>query len=370
VTAPLLVLPDESAPTAALRAARTLYASRLLGLLASAARAGAAATTVVTRLGQLWRTRRDAAVDLVVEPPVAVMLHTGRIDEAIRLLAAELAWSGLLPDPIELVSDEPWSVWSIARDVAVDVPARRRLTIGGGETPKGKTSHPFPRIGSHGFALMLVDANPLSHLEEHPEKHGNAVSLGGRPVDEWLAALDEALAIVERALPSFAAELRAGVRGFVPVGWEPERHLSASYREYVGVVYLTLHPSTLTIAEAIVHEAQHGKLNLLSHLDPLLENGFTFFHRSPVRPDPRPLFGILLAAHAFVAVAEMLSRLPPSPRLAEVVAKNQEALDVLDAHAAPTPLGRALLDRLHALHARHLAVVPERDRPRDVIHDV
>ena len=59
----------------------------------------------------------------------------------------------------------------------------------------------------------------------------------------------------------------------VPVGFHAEQHLSASYREAPGLVYLTLHPSPLTLAEAIIHETQHVKLNALSWLDPISHNG-------------------------------------------------------------------------------------------------
>ena len=33
----------------------------------------------------------------------------------------------------------------------------------------------------------------------------------------------------------------------VPVGWDPERHLSASYQEAIGTIYLSLHPSPMTM---------------------------------------------------------------------------------------------------------------------------
>ena len=40
----------------------------------------------------------------------------------------------------------------------------------------------------------------------------------------------------------------------VPVGWDEQRHLSASYQEAIGTVYLSLHPNPLTLAEALIHE--------------------------------------------------------------------------------------------------------------------
>jgi HEXXH motif-containing protein len=206
--------------------------------------------------------------------------------------------------------------------------------------------------------LALHDENPLALLEAHPEKQGNALSLGDRPVEAWRDALAGALELIARHLPGLAAELSAppGTR-LIPVGFEPERHLSASYREHVGALYLTLHPRVETLAEAIVHEHQHGKLNLASWHDRLLDNPADELVRSPVRPDPRPLIGVLLAAHAFVPVAVLYRRMAAGgadvqARLDAVLASNQEALDVLAAHARPTPLGARVIAALGALHER------------------
>lgn len=346
---PLLCLPDASAPRD-LVVARRAYAGVVLRLLGAAR--GEAARTVLTRIGQISRRAPDVVVELVCEPMVAVLAHCGRLDAALRQLAAEMAWRRLLPDPVTFVAAEAWSVCSPERGERHTFAAGARVTFASDEPPRGRVTRDFVRVDADSV-LALFDPNPLSHLEEHPEKQGNALSLGGHPVEAWTRALGEALAIIEKHLPAVRAELRAGQRLYIPVGYEAEKHLSASYREYVGAIYLTLHPQALTLAEAIVHEFQHGKINLLSHLDPLLENGFTFRYRSPVRPDPRPLMGILLAAHAFVPVAHLLHAAgePGAARLADVVAKNDEALAVLRAHAMPTALGKAIMDELERLHA-------------------
>ena len=171
-----------------------------------------------------------------------------------------------------------------------------------------------------------------------------------------------ALALVEAALPAWYAELPVAVSRLLPVGYEPERHFSASYREAPGVCYLTLHPDPLTMAEAVVHEAQHNKLNLLYLLDPVLINGASAWTSSPVRPDLRPLNGVLLAAHAFVPVAALHARLAAAGhpisetpifarRREEVLESNRQGLATLDALAAPTPRGAPVRAALRALDA-------------------
>lgn len=214
-----------------------------------------------------------------------------------------------------------------------------------------------------GLRLAAVDRNPLAELEAHPDKSGNALDLGGHPVTAWVEALATALSAIAAALPALHGELAVTLARIVPVGFDRERHLSCSYREAPGLVYLSLHPDPLTLAEAIVHETQHGKLNLLSWLDPLLTNPPDQRVSSPARPDPRPLVGVLLAAHAFVAVAglhhalaALAHPLASSPRFdarrREVLAGNGRALATLAEHARPTATGARVIAALVDLHAQ------------------
>lgn len=217
--------------------------------------------------------------------------------------------------------------------------------------------------------LCTFDLNPLAHVEAHPDKHGNAVNLGGHGVSEWCGALAAALELVQVALPELYREMTRSLRRIVPVGYEPEQSLSASYREAPGVVYLTLHPNPVTLAEALIHESQHGKLNALSFFDPILENGHSEWAASPVRPDLRPLMGVLLAAHAFVPVAEFHRRLAElghelcvkesfTRRRSEVLESNRQALAALTEKARPTAIGQQVLGDLSGLHATTVAAHP------------
>lgn len=210
--------------------------------------------------------------------------------------------------------------------------------------------------------LALADRNPLRSIEDHPDKDGNALALGGRAPAAWAAAILDALAAIRAGLPALADELAVTLRRVVPVGFDAEQHRSCSYREAPGLVYMSLHPGVLTLAEAIVHETQHTKLNLLSWLDPILTNPPEQRVDSPVRPDPRPLLGVLLAAHAFVPVAALhaalaaldhpIARDPQfGARRAQVLAANAAALATLRAHARPTATGARVLAALETIHA-------------------
>ncbi len=214
------------------------------------------------------------------------------------------------------------------------------------------------------FATM--DHNPIAEFEAHPDKAGNHVDLGGHSEQDWIGVLDQCFALLEEFMPGELAEMRTMLHVIIPVGYHEVRHLSASYREAVGTIYLTLHPNVMTMVEALVHEFQHNKLNVSAHSVELLVNGLHPLYASPVRPDPRPLWGILLAVHAFLPVAELYRRMRDGGhpwaalggferRLAELDHKNHEGMEMLRAHAQFTTAGRAVFDELQTLERRHLA---------------
>lgn len=281
-------------------------------------------------------------------------------------LAVELAAAGAELPPLELPRGPARVVCLGHRTVLPGGPARLeagRWTAGGATVAldADALARPFHPIDGE-LVLALADDNPLAMLEAHPDKEGNAVALGGRPAARWCEALRDALAAIEAHLPLVREEAALVLHQIVPVGYDARKHLSASYREAIGTIYLTLHPRRMTMAEALIHELSHNKLNALFELDPVLENAFWPLYSSPVRPDPRPLHGVLLAVHAFLPVAELYRRMIEAEvpeaatpdfrrRYAQIVKNNREGAQVLLEHAAPTEVGRGLLDEIARLNA-------------------
>ena len=310
---------------------------------------------------ELARLTRELALLVLLELAHQALLPTDGV-----VVMREGSWPDLrsidanllveLAPEVETLAFGPGRVVARAhgRDVA--------LSLGAPEAPDDapfSLSRPYHPVVD-GVRLALADNNPLSHFEAHPDKSGNQLDLGGHPLEEWLQALRSAFGLVDRYLPLVGEEMRLVLRLVVPVGWHAEQHLSASYREAVGTIYLTLHPHPLTMTEALVHEFQHNKLNAALALDPLLENAFSPLYASPVRPDPRPLHGVVLAVHAFQPVAKLyeamaqddhpLSRNGPfHQRFRDILRMDRAgARTVLD-HARPTALGRGLFAEMRAL---------------------
>ncbi|MBK7824307.1 HEXXH motif-containing putative peptide modification protein [Nannocystis sp.] len=308
--------------------------------------------------GAVWSALRRPTVGTLIR-----CLRAGpRADWLVELdatLAVELAVAGALtrvvvvqaPPRVVCVglrrsfSLTPGVLRCVAGEVVHRDAARRETVLVAGRAVAGVPSH--VEIAG-GLLLTLVDNNPLAQIEAHPDKQGNAIDLGGQAIGRWLAALREARAIVVGELPALADEIEVVLQQVVPVGYDEMRHLSASYQEAIGTVYMSLHPQPLTLAEALIHEFSHNKLHALLEQGPLLENAWAPLFASPVRPDPRPLHGVLLAVHAFLPVARMyeslvVGRPELQRRFSEVVAGNREAAATLRAHARPTALGAPLL---------------------------
>ncbi|MBX3248068.1 MAG: hypothetical protein KF901_12895 [Myxococcales bacterium] len=361
---------DHPAPSPRLASLRRAEAWRLLK-----AHAGTGERHVARALADLARRAPDEAAAVLLSPMAAVLARTGRAREAAPTWALELARRNALGARYPL-RDATVTNLALGVELTVGEGALEdgALVLGGGDriwlTPEALGDHPCARRVIHplgpGVYFAEVDPNPLAMHEAHPDKAGNALSLGDHPPSAWIDALTAALGLVERHLPSVARDLRALDTVLLPVGHRDDAHLSASYAEYVGAAYLTLHPSPTTLAEAIVHEHQHSKANLAGFHDPLLENAHSTRVVSPVRPDLRPLWGVLLAVHAFVPVAELYLRLEAAggarvhARLVDVVSRNDEGLATLREHARPTPVGAMILAELEAWHEAHLVALAER----------
>jgi len=323
--------------------------SRALGRLLEDLRSLAAKDEVIAKV--VRETDRGALASVVRRPNVGALvrcLRTNRTDALVRELRAtlcvELSLLGALPQSVRLEGPSARVVSLVARKV-VQFPSLVQ--------DERDDFHPI----DDDLLLALVDDNPLAMNEAHPDKAGNAIDLGGKSIDEWTNVIRESLARIEKHLPELREEMRLFVQQIVPVGYDAEKHLSASYREAIGTIYMTLHPSAMTMTEALIHELSHNKINALFEIDDVLENAFTPLFRSPVRPDPRPLHGVLLAVHAFLPVARLYEKMieadaPESrsssfrDRYREIVALNEEGAQVVLDHGKPTKMGAGLLDEI------------------------
>ncbi len=236
--------------------------------------------------------------------------------------------------------------------------------IASGETP---ISSPAAAHVSGAVRLALADDSPLAEHETHPDKAGNALDLGGKSDNEWAGAMRAGLELVRTGVPAVADEIELLIQQLVPVGFDAHSHLSASYQEMIGTIYLSLHPEPMTLAEALIHEHSHNKINMLWTMAPVIENAFAPNYPSPFRPDERPLHGVLLGVHAFLPVERLYERLaevahpvtgdPNFERRRRAIRENNRAAcETLERYAEPSAAGRSVMDEIMKWNAHFEAI--------------
>lgn len=308
------------------------------------------------------------------------------IGHLTALLYAELAIAGVAP-PAILLSPCPQRLILLGAgrmftlppgtgssrlhpDGLTYVASGEAVTLSWQDIALGRTPLSTPAAAplSGGVTVALADDSPLASHETHPDKQGNAFDLGGRTADEWVASMQAGLELVRTGVPAIAQEIELLIQMLVPVGFDTHSHLSASYQEMIGTIYLSLHPEPMTLAEALIHEHSHNKINMLWTMAPVLENAFSPAYPSPFRPDLRPLHGVLLGVHAFLPVERLYEKLAEAAhpitsdpnferRRAKIRESNRQACETLEQYARPTENGRPVMDEIYSWNAHFARVL-------------
>jgi HEXXH motif-containing protein len=120
--------------------------------------------------------------------------------------------------------------------------------------------------------------------------------------EHWCRQLDEAWAILVRRHAGYAAELAQVGPVIVPVSRSRGLVASTSSSSF-GAIVLSAAESVSILAETLVHELQHSKLNAVLDLVRLEDDASPLCY-APWRSDPRPLSGLLHGIYAFTSVVE------------------------------------------------------------------
>lgn len=105
--------------------------------------------------------------------------------------------------------------------------------------------------------------------------------------------------IIEQKLPNIMRWLRGNLSLCFPIVKAQDRRVKSSSNVRIpGGVFLQLNTPTHIIGESLVHETAHLYLYREERLSPLVQPGHKGVYQSELRPEPRPLRGILMAYHA------------------------------------------------------------------------
>jgi HEXXH motif-containing protein len=244
------------------------------------AHAGALATSVAV----------SAGVDL--EAPVPI--------RAGRVYLPQLGRLRVAADPV-------WTVGRLTRSgdrISVTWPggrAERDALTGPGWEPIRRV-----RFGADGPAeLQLDDVSPYRRLYGY--RPGDRLSPA--EVRRWRELVAEAALVLGERHPRWAYAVREVLSVLVPLAARGATSgLSATARDSIGAVALTMPSDGRQLALTLVHELQHNYVNLLHNIGPLFGPDDADRYYSPWRDDARPLAGVLHGATAFAGVAHFWRR--------------------------------------------------------------
>lgn len=220
------------------------------------------------------------------------------------------------------------------------------------------------------LTLECAPCHPILNLPlRRPGPHEHRLArLSAAGLDRFTAVLREALVVLHSVDPEYARAVSSRIRAVVPLHRpDPKKHVSSTYSSLPGAIFLCHDEDPLLQAETLIHEARHDELNALDAAEPMFAGPQPEArYLSPWRPDPRPLRGILLGAHAFLAVGRLLVEASGgSPRESDLKAQGlmralqvRHALATVRAHARLSRAGEALVKELESDLARLFALLP------------
>jgi HEXXH motif-containing protein len=171
------------------------------------------------------------------------------------------------------------------------------------------------------------------------------------------------------------SEIDRILRKVIPFDISRGSHNSGSYSDVIGHIAMSypieIESPEIAVLEAILHEYNHNKINLVIQTEKLVVSDMREAYYSPYRPDARHIHGIYLGLHALAGAywviwqAHIAGILTLSDNWLEksilYTLKNGLSLQVLDHHAKLTPLGREFLEEMRAVHMECLECIRRAD---------
>lgn len=164
-----------------------------------------------------------------------------------------------------------------------------------------------------GFPLFDMVAD-LSEIASAPVGQDEALTIispddfDGPEVAPIVANMAEGLNLLRRLAPESASEVEAVLDAVTLV--TGRRFVGGSDIWYQGVAVLNpdVDWSPTTYTDHLVHEGAHLLLHAVNELNPLLRNPDAMGAASPIREDPRPLYGILHSTFVFMRLVMFFRR--------------------------------------------------------------
>jgi HEXXH motif-containing protein len=207
------------------------------------------------------------------------------------------------------------------------------------------------------FDAVLDDRDPFL------DRYGTArVAVTNADLLAWQAVLDRAWPILTGGHHELATMIATVVRTLVPLARPTQpRSISSTAASCFGAVALSLPTDALTMAEALVHEFQHGVLSAVMDLMPMVNSGADILAYAPWREDARPVGTLLQGVYAHYGIGTFWRLQRSSGTPAERLRANvefarwrmlvTETTELLDASGVLAGPGRVLVSAIRGLLA-------------------
>jgi hypothetical protein len=218
----------------------------------------------------------------------------------------------------------------------------------------------------HGTKVSLtLDFDNLDFdKHNHPDHSSVEMGFWDVSVADWNTLFAEAFSIVRQVSPGFMDEIDLLLDKIIPFWVSEWVHNSGSYSDFIWHIAMSypkgMYYPEIALLEAILHEYNHNKLNLILQTQSLVLNDYSENYYSPYRPDARHIHGIYLGLHAIAwaywviwnAHFHKIIQLPEHwlEKAILYVLKNGLSVQVLEKYAQLTPLWWEIFDEMKAVH--------------------
>jgi len=177
----------------------------------------------------------------------------------------------------------------------------------------------------------------------------------GSPKDEVEARIRDAFELIRQVWPELLEEFPAFVQklivyeGHAVIGFTDFRYHGSIFFKYE---WLMRRQFPEEVAEDLVHEAAHVRLNAIMGATPLFTNDDREIYTSPLRPDLRSMYGVFHQMFVLLRVSEFYRRLQRKSlmcceqNLADRLTGFEEAYETVRSAASLTPAGLALVNNM------------------------
>ncbi|MGQ5522290.1 aKG-HExxH-type peptide beta-hydroxylase [Chitinimonas sp. PSY-7] len=214
------------------------------------------------------------------------------------------------------------------------------------------------------FDLKYVDTDFFRPIERGLEMARQAVkdaelqSLSRELDDEEKRIVANACKIIREVWPEAYTELYTYVKRLH--FFDSKTAIGFVDFEANGTIFLRYKTinNPVKLAEEILHEAGHVKLNCTLANSPLFLNDPAETYSSPLRRDPRPMFGIFHQVFVLARLHQYYTRLIKNGQTVStpidlIESHIEQAIKVVTDHAKLTPSGKSMVDSI-MLYAAHI----------------